>query len=286
LSKLPKIVTGNSPYDGGNLLLTKTECDNLVTAYPESKKLIRHLYGSDNYINGEGRFCLWITEDLKPLGYSIPSIRDRISSVKKFRNSGGEVARGLYNVPHRFRYTHVASKSLIIIPRVSSERRNHIPAGLLDKNRIVSDAAQAIYDSELWVLSIVVSNMHIVWVRTIAGKLENRIRYSSALCYNTFPVPPLTENNKLELTSCAEGILLARETHFPATIADLYDPDAMPDDLREAHARNDEALERIYIGRRFRNDTERLEKLFEMYAKMTETKDAKVKAPKKGKANV
>lgn len=108
-----------------------------------------------------------------------------------------------------------------------------------------------------------------VWVRTLAGRLKTDLRYSSALCYNTFPVPILTEKNKADLTRCAEDILLAREAHFPATIADLYDPDKMPDDLRVAHERNDETLERIYIGRRFRNDTERLEKLFELYTKMT-----------------
>ena len=110
-----------------------------------------------------------------------------------------------------------------------------------------------------------------IWVRAVAGKLESRIRYSSALCYNTFPVPLLTEQNKADLTRCAENILLAREAHFPATIADLYDPDTMPVDLRRAHDENDEVLERIYIGRRFKNDTERLEKLFELYTKMTAT---------------
>jgi hypothetical protein len=107
------------------------------------------------------------------------------------------------------------------------------------------------------------------WVGAVAGRLETRIRYSSALCYNTFPVPTLTEKNKADLTACAEDILLAREAHFPATIADLYDPEKMPENLRAAHDRNDETLERIYIGRRFKNDTERLEKLFEMYTKMT-----------------
>ena len=111
--------------------------------------------------------------------------------------------------------------------------------------------------------------MHIAWVRAVAGRLKTDIRYTSALCYNTFPIPPLTEQNRADLTACAENILLAREAHFPATIADLYDPETMPENLRHAHERNDEVLERIYIGRRFKNDTERLEKLFELYTKMT-----------------
>jgi hypothetical protein len=129
--------------------------------------------------------------------------------------------------------------------------------------------AEDIYDAPLWNLSLIVSRLHLVWIGTVCGKLETRYRYSNTLGWNTFPVPPLSDQNKAELTRCAEDILLAREAHFPATIADLYDPDTMPANLREAHERNDETLERIYIGRRFKNDTERLEKLFELYTQMT-----------------
>ncbi len=117
--------------------------------------------------------------------------------------------------------------------------------------------------------AIISSKIHHVWISTVCGKLKTDIRYSNLLGWNTFPIPLLTEQNKADLTRCAEDILLAREAHFPATIADLYDPEAMPDNLRHAHERNDEVLERIYIGRRFKNDTERLEKLFDLYTKMT-----------------
>ena len=130
-------------------------------------------------------------------------------------------------------------------------------------------------------LALIASRLHLVWIATVCGKMKTDFRYSNTLGWNTFPVPTLTEKNKTDLTRCAEDILLAREAHFPATIAELYDPEAMPDDLRRAHERNDETLERIYIGRRFRNDTERLEKLFEMYTKMTEGKSAKAKAPRR-----
>lgn len=129
-------------------------------------------------------------------------------------------------------------------------------------------------DPPCWYFSLASSRIHLVWIATVCGKLKTDFRYSNTLGWNTFPVPKLTEQNKADLTRCAEDILLAREAHFPATIADLYDPEAMPADLRAAHERNDEVLERIYIGRRFRNDTERLEKLFEMYAKMTEKEKA------------
>jgi hypothetical protein len=126
-----------------------------------------------------------------------------------------------------------------------------------------------IYDAPLWNLALIASRLHLVWIATVCGKLKTDFRYSNTLGWNTFPVPLLTEQNKADLTRCAENILLAREVHFPATIAELYDPEAMPENLRQAHARNDELLERIYIGRRFKNDTERLEKLFELYTKMT-----------------
>ena len=117
--------------------------------------------------------------------------------------------------------------------------------------------------------------MHITWTALTAGRMKSDFRYSSGVCYNSFPLSRLTEKNKADLTRCAEDILLAREAHFPATIADLYDPENMPEDLRAAHERNDEVLERIYIGRRFRNDTERLEKLFELYTKMSAKSDLK-----------
>jgi len=133
----------------------------------------------------------------------------------------------------------------------------------------------------MYVFSIISSTIHIAWVRAIAGKLEDRLRYTSATCYNTFPYPSLTEKNKLDLTHCAENILLARESHFPATIADLYSPESMPENLRHAHERNDEVLERIYIGRCFKNNTERLEKLFDLYTKMTANSTKSNKAKKK-----
>ena len=117
-------------------------------------------------------------------------------------------------------------------------------------------------------MALIASRLHWVWIGTVCVRLEMRFSYSNTLGWNTFPVPALTDKNKTDLTRCAEDILLVRESHFPATIADLYKPDSMPDNLRAAHDRNDEVLERIYIGRRFRNDSERLEKLFEMYAKM------------------
>jgi hypothetical protein len=153
-----------------------------------------------------------------------------------------------------------------------------LPVGVLSPHSIVSDNAFALYDAPLWNMALIASRLHLVWVATVCGKLETRYRYSNTLGWNTFPVPPLTEKNKADLTRCARDILLAREAHFPATIADLYDAETMPDDLRATHERNDEVLERIYIGRRFKNDTERLEKLFDLYTKMSASPGTKKKA--------
>jgi hypothetical protein len=124
-------------------------------------------------------------------------------------------------------------------------------------------------DAPLWNMALIASRLHWVWIGTVCVRMRTDFSYSNTLGWNTFPVPTLTDQNKTDLTRCAEDILLAREAHFPATIADLYAPDKMPENLRHAHDRNDETLERIYIGRRFKNDTERLEKLFELYTKMT-----------------
>ena len=146
------------------------------------------------------------------------------------------------------------------------------PSVCLPQSVIVSNLAVCLVRRpSLELMALIASRLHLVWIATVCGKLKTDFRYSNTLGWNTFPVPTLTAKNKSDLTDCAENILLARESHFPATIADLYDPAGIPDNLRAAHDRNDEVIERIYIGRRFRNDTERLEKLFEMYTSMTKT---------------
>ena len=170
---------------------------------------------------------------------------------------------------HQFREMYKAIHHALILPGVSSERREYLTVGLLDSHSAVTNLAFALYDAPLWNLALLASRLHLTWIATVCGKMKTDFRYSNTMGWNTFPVPTLTEKNMADLTRCAEDILLAREAHFPSTIADLYDPENMPADLREAHERNDEVLERIYIGRRFRNDTERLEKLFELYTKMT-----------------
>ena len=203
----------------------------------------------------------------------MPDIAQRVENVRSFRNaSSAKTTKGYAAIPYKFAQRAHRETTSLGVAKTSSETRRYLPADIFGAETIISDAAFAVYGPALWELALVISTLHLVWIATVCGKLETRYRYSNTLGWNTFPVPKLTEKNKADLTRCAEDVLLAREAHFPATIADLYDADTMPDDLRAAHDRNDEVLERIYVGRRFRNDTERLEKLFEMYTKMAASK--------------
>lgn len=267
---LPTMIKGNMPYDGGNLLLTRTQLIDLKLLNDQKGKLIRRIYGSSEFIKNKVRYCLWITDANKEEAFSINPIAERIENTRLIRlTSPDESGRNLADKPYQFREMNYGTKNTIIIPSVSSESRSYLPCGNIDKFSVVTNLCCAIYDAPLWNMALIASRLHLVWIATVCGKLETRYRYSNTLGWNTFPVPKLTEQNKADLTKAAEDILLAREAHFPKTIADLYNPEEMPEDLRRAHDRNDEILERIYIGRRFKNDTERLEKLFEMYTTMT-----------------
>ncbi len=285
LDDRPTMVRGNLANDGGHLLLTPVQARQLLEDSPLAKFFIRRFVGSTEFINSTLRFCLWITDEELVGALLIPEIQRRVDAVRGVRAAGGLQAYGNVSTPHRFVFAPHRDGKAIVIPRVSSINRKYLPVGYIAGNTIVSDRAIVIYNGEPWVLAILASKLHQCWISTVCVRMRMDYSYSNTLGWNTFWIPKLTERNKVDLTRCAEDILLAREAHFPATLADLYDPDAMPDDLRKAHARNDETLERIYIGRRFRNDTERLEKLFEMYAKMAEVTDAKSKTSKRGKVN-
>lgn len=275
ISEVGVMFGGNIPRDQGNLLLSTDEMHALLNEYPQSKPLIRPIVGSAEFINGLQRYCLWISDEQAELAFSIPPIAERLSKIREYRLNGSERGRAGLDTPYKFERTIIGNKHTIVVPSVSSERREYLPCGLMPPDVRVSNLALAIYDAPLWNLSVIASRLHLVWVGAVCGKLETRYRYSNTMGWNTFPIPTtLTEQGKADLTRCAEDILLAREAHFPKTIAELYDPAKMPDNLRHAHERNDEVLERIYIGRKFRNDTERLEKLFELYTKMTGKKAA------------
>ncbi len=271
---LSEMTFGNTPIDGGHLLLSRYERDALQLTPAQQARFVRRIYGSAEFIRGLERYCLWIDDANLAEAQAIPVIAQRIREVRNLRLNGGKTARDIAEKSHQFQRMFFGKQSTLIVPSVSSESRGYLPVGLIDENSIVSNAAFAMYDAPLWNMALIASRLHLVWIATVCGKLKTDFRYSNTLGWNTFPVPLLTEQMKADLTRCAENILLAREAHFPKTIADLYDPDTMPDNLRHAHEANDETLERIYIGRKFRNDTERLEKLFSLYTEMT----AKAKA--------
>jgi hypothetical protein len=268
IAGLHEMSFGNMPIDGGNLLLTSAEVAELNLTDQQRERFVRRIYGSEEFIQGKCRYCLWIPDELLAEAQNIPSIMRRIEGVRNMRLQSKDAGtRKMAARSHQFREMHTGKSHTLVVPAVSSEDRHYLPCGLLPSYSVISNRNFGLYDAGLWNLAIVVSRVHWVWIDAVCGKLETRFNYSNTLGWNTFPVPPLTEKNKADLVRCAEDILLAREAHFPATIADLYDPEKMPADLREVHERNDEVLERIYIGRRFRNDTERLEKLFDLYTK-------------------
>lgn len=269
ISDLPPMVSGNKATDGGNLILSKTDVERLLSHVPSSMRYIRRLEGAKEFIRGELRWCLWFEGDHDDVA-QIPEIAARLDRVRDVRaRSRGKQANDASKTPHRFVYAPHLLGTAILVPSVSSERREYLPCGYFDDRTVIVAPNLVMYSAPLWCMALIASRLHLVWIATVCGKLKTDFRYSNTLGWNTFPVPTLTDKNKVDLTRCAEDILLAREAHFPATIADLYNPENMPTDLREAHERNDETLERIYIGRHFRNDTERLEKLFELYTKMT-----------------
>lgn len=273
ISGLSSMVLGNQPYEGGNLFITREELKSMQLSLGTEKKLIRRVYGSSEFINNEERYCLWIEDEDLLLANSIPAIAKKIADVRSWRSKSERPATvAMAARPHQFCEMKFGRENVLVVPIRSSESRPYLPVGLLDSRNTVTNLAYAIYDAPYFNLAIIASKLHLIWVSTVCGKLKTDFSYSNKMGWNTFPIPELTDKNKVDLTRCAEEILLAREAHFPATIADLYDSESMPADLREAHERNDEVLERIYIGRRFRNDTERLEKLFELYTKMTSKK--------------
>lgn len=271
-SGLPKAEFGCMPYDNGHLIMSKAEKDELIRQYPESADFIKPLMGSQEFLKDIHRFCLWIDNDKRVLAESIPPIKARIDATEHFRCYESKDGVSLADRPHQFREHYVISensKSKILIPCHSSENREYIPIGYIDKDTIVPNSAFALYDAEKWLFALLTSQMHNLWVRAIGGSLETRIRYSATLCYNTFPFPKLTKEQKDELEKFAQNILDIRDENFDMTLGEMYNPETMPDELKEAHHQLDLAVERIYRPEPFTSDEERLEHLFKLYSKMT-----------------
>lgn len=270
ISDIPIMSYGNKPVDGGNLILSNEEKVNLLNKCPEAEKFIRRFVGADEFINDKKRWCLWITDALLDEALEISEIRSRIDRTREVRIASKDIgAQKLAQKSHQFRDFYETQQNSIIFPQTSSERREYVPVGLLSDDVIVSNAARVVFGAPLWLFSILVSKMHNVWLQAVAGRLETRVQYSNSLCYNTFPLRNLIDNEKTQLAISSREILLTRENHAGKTLAEMYDPDEMPDDLREAHHQNDILVDRLYRLKPYENDEERLTDLFALYEKMT-----------------
>jgi len=273
ISAVKGMVKGNYYGLSEHLIFDRLSKNEYVDA-GLSPSFIRKFYGSTEVINAKHRYCFWFENEPDDDVLEVRDIGARIRfGAEKRALSSDAVSNGMVNRPHQFREMNHAERQLLAVPVVSSENRDYLPIDLLDHESVISNKCFALYDAPIWSMALIASRLHWVWIGTVCVRMRTDFSYSNTLGWNTFPVPTLTDKMKADLTRCAEDILLAREAHFPATIADLYEvkdgESKMPADLRAAHERNDEVLERIYIGRRFRNDTERLEKLFDLYTKMT-----------------
>ncbi|WKD57002.1 hypothetical protein CAPI_02140 [Corynebacterium capitovis DSM 44611] len=274
--QLPEMTYGNKPVDGGNLFLAAGEMASITGDFPDSRQFIKRILGSKEFINGIDRYCFWISDSEWTSALSIvPSLEERFERVRALRlQSRDEGARKLAEHPWRFREQKGAVGDSIIVPRVSSERREYIPMGYLGPDTVISDAAFAIYDAEPWLFALLTSRMHMAWTRAVGGKMKTDYRYSNTIVYNNFPVPELGDVEKQKLTEKALRVLDVREYHCEKTLAELYDPDTMPENLRAAHKDVDDLVDSLYSKRPYESDEDRLSDLFAMYEDMIAKKEA------------
>ena len=268
LSKFPEMRYGNMPNDGGNLILSKEEKDEILKNSNVKNYWIKEFIGSSEFIRGKQRFCLSIVDEDLDVATKIPEIKNRLDRVEIHRlNSSEKSTREKAKTPNHFYFSSHLDTDSILIPRHSSENRDYIPIGIFNSETIIADSAMAIYHAQPWLFAVVTSRMHMVWVRNVGGKLKTDYRYSAKLCYNTFPFPDITTKQKENLNLYVYAILDERAKHNK-TMAQLYNPDTMPKGLLQAHQELDTAIEQCYRLQPFKNDTERLEYLFKQYEEM------------------
>lgn len=283
ISDIPQMLFGNQPRDGGNLILDNVEEYNeIVSDYPELIPFIKKYMGSSEFINGKMRYCLWMNEkEYQKVSY-IQFLSDKVDAVKKLRLTSTSkstvytadfpysfAVRGGYDEAYAaFKASGEDEFLQILVPRVSSENREYVPMGFVGEDTIISDSAMAVYNAPIWLLGLLESRMHMVWLRAVGGRLETRYRYSAGLVYNTFPVPELSTRRKNMIEEQVFEILDLRE-ELGGTLAELYHKETMPESLREAHKKLDEIVERAYKDTPFNSDEERLSHLLKRYKEMT-----------------
>lgn len=266
LTPRPKMVMGSQARDGGNLILSVEEKDEIVSLYPGSEVLFKKLVGSDEFIKGNIRWCLWIEDDQKELAESIPPINLRIKNTFEFRlASKARTTNGYANIPHKFAQRAHKNGSALLIPAVSSERRDYIPLGFVDDSVVISNRAFVIYGAPIYLFGLLTSKIHVAWVKAVSGRLETRINYSSGISYNTFPIPELSSEQKEKIEELVLSVLEAREEFPDRTIAELYDPETMPKLLLDAHLALDLYVDKCYRKQDFLNEDDTLNFLFSLY---------------------
>jgi hypothetical protein len=270
LCNVPEIGIGNKPIDGGNYLFTDSEKAVFVRAEPASAKHFRRWYGSDEFINGRPRWCLWVGECSPNELRNMPYVMERVKAVAVFRaSSQSEPTKKLAQRPTRFHVENMPSRRYLVIPKVSSERRRYIPIGFMVPKVLCSDLVFLMSDATMFHFGVLTSAMHMAWVRQVAGRLKSDFRYSAKLVYNNFPWPQdVSDAKRITVEEAAQGVLDARQAHPDSTLADLYDPLSMPVGLVKAHAKLDRAVDRCYRSQPFANERNRVEYLFNLYQKL------------------
>ena len=264
------MVYGSEPREGGFLMLDINDKETIIDNNPSDIKFIKRVTGSNEFINDLIRYCLWISDYDIEEARANPFISNRLEKVSQYRLTSKRSDTIKYaNRPNQFTNSTYKNTSALVVPVVSSANREYLPLGFVGENVVVLNSSQTIYNCSIQTFGIIESKIHMLWVKAVSGKLKNDIRYSSTLCYNTFPFPKISDSKKQEIEEAAEEVLLVREDYPGKTLAELYDPDKMPDDLREAHHRIDLIVESCYQDKPFANDEERLECLFKLYEKMT-----------------
>jgi type I restriction-modification system DNA methylase subunit len=282
LSDLPSMTWGSMPNDGGALILTKDDYEKLVSTNAAASKFVKRFLGASEFISGEDRYALWIDESDVEQARRIQAISSRIALAEKHRISSDRLAtKKLASAAYRFAETRYQPIESIFVPINSSGLRDYIPVGYLDPETVASNTGFVIYDAGAWLFSLLTSRMHMTWVNTTTGRSRINYKYSNTIVYNNFPVPPLSDIVMEKLTLAALRVLDVREYHCELTLADLYDPSKMPDDLREAHAAVDALVDSIYSKKPYETDEQRLSDMFAMYERMTAEEVAKTPAKKK-----
>lgn len=267
---------GNKPIDGGNYLFNEEEMHSFIEIEPSSRKYFKKWFGAQEFINRKNRFCLWLGEATPSELRSMPNVLKRIEAVRNYRlSSPSEGTRKIAEKPTRFHVENMPRGNYLLVPRVSSENRRYIPMGFMTPNDLASDAVQIVPNASLYDFGVLTSNVHMAWMRTVAGRLKSDYRYSAKIVYNNFPWPKVTEEQREFISKTAQAILDARSLYPESTLADLYDELTMPGELRKAHQENDIAVMKAYgmikkVGGKdkFMTESETVSKLFELYEEL------------------